>query len=416
MPLDIPQSNQLTDIQSEVVTKIGSIKNLLALPRKANVNIPKDQQISTYDYLVRVLSAFGLTPEQLINQFLTLVFDEAGELLEEKVIKAMADSLGERGISLPNINNQNATPGEKEQYKEQNLQFLTGLIPATFLQTFKQRMAKDLIILIFGGQDTDAAAALNPSASDRERIVQEAICGLGLFSVSSDSFIRDEELEFNRIKLKKELEQGSVEYEISCQKVKVSLPDDPLQFFEGGGTSQIPGGGVTPARSLQLIAEYVGGQVSNINRESNSNSSEKTFIETMAMKLIEFISTIVFPYLAGAWSLISQTSATAGLTLEDMVPSYCDIMNNPDDKATKEFARSLSNSLLKELLKIILVFVIKELKDLVLNYFAETAIRALRRKLEKQKEKFKIFDQAQDEASKASRFSSAIQSLGSILD
>jgi hypothetical protein len=277
-------------------------------------------------------------------------------------------------------------------------------------------MAKDLVILLFGGKDNPAAQALNPNSADRDRIVQDAVCGLGLFSVNSDSFIRDEELEFNRIKLRRELEEGVVEYEISCQKVKVSLPDDPLQFFEGGGTSTISGGGVTPAQSLSLVAQYVGSTTGGINRESNATTTEKSFLETIGLKLIEFISTIVFPYLTGAFSLISQTQAASGLTIEELVPSYCDISNNPDDKATKEFARSLSNSLLKRLLQIILVFVIKELKDLAIKYFAETAIRALRRKLERQKAKFKIFDKAGDAFNKASRFSSAMSSLGSILN
>jgi hypothetical protein len=134
MALKIPISSPLTDAQSELTSKIGSMKSLLSLPIDINLNIPKSQQISTFDYLIKVMRALGVEPEIIFNLFLDKVFSETGTFLDEKVIIAVADSIGQKGRQLPNVNNPAATQEQKDEYKITNRDYLLNLVPTTFLQ------------------------------------------------------------------------------------------------------------------------------------------------------------------------------------------------------------------------------------------------------------------------------------------
>jgi hypothetical protein len=424
MALKIPVSSPLTDAQSELTSKIGSMKSLLSLPIDVHLNIPKSQQISTFDYLIKVMKAMGIDPELIFNLFLDKVFDETGTFLEEKVIAAVADSIGQKGRQLPSINNPTATQAEKDQYKINNRAYLAGLIPPTFLQAVKQQLAKNLTMMIFGPKDGGAADVLNPNASERDRLFNEAICGVNLFSVSSDPIVLQQDVEYNRIALRKQLEKGEVIFEVSCQDVKVLLPEDPSYIFEGGGqftaSSTLP---PTPAQSLSILVQHVKNQGQRINNEQNANSIGHSFFEILIGKLLNYISSLVFPFLGPIFTAISSDSAATGLAASNIAYSNCDIMNSADDPSQnpeekQEFFKSLVNALLKELLRMLLVFVIKEFKRLVANYFTRTAIEKQKRRAEKIKQKFAIFDkigEAAELASKVQKYAAAAATLSSIL-
>lgn len=424
MPLKIPISSPLTDTQSELTSKIGSMKSLLSLPIDVNLNIPKSKQISTFDYLVKVMRALGIEPEIIFNFFLDKIFDETGTFLDEKVIEAVADSIGQKGRLLPNTNNPSATQSEKDEYKTQNREYIKNLVPNTFLQAVKHQLAKNLTLMIFGPKDGGAADILNSDPIERNRLIEDAICGESLFSLSSDPIVLQEDVEFNRIALRKQLELGQVIFEVSCQDVKVNLPDDPTYIFEGGGlftsSSTVP---PTPAQSLNLLVQHVKNQGQRINNEENSNSIGKSFFEILIVKLLNYISSLVFPFLGPIFTAISSDSAAAGLGASNIAYSNCDIMNSANDSSQdplekQEFFRSLANALLKELLRMLLVFTIKEFKKLVSNYFARTAIEKQKRRAEKIKQKFAIFNalgEAAELASKAQKYAAASASIASII-
>lgn len=87
-------------------------------------------------------------------------------------------------------------------------------------------------------------------------------------------------------------------------------------------------------------------------------------------------------------------------------------------KENKSFFKSLANALLKELLKMLLVYAIKEFKRLVANYFTRTAIERQKRKSEKIRQKFQIFNKlgaAAETASKAQKYAAAASTLAGIL-
>jgi hypothetical protein len=424
MALKIPVSSPLTDSQAELTSKIGSMKSLLSLPIDINFNIPKSQQISTFDYLLKVLKALGIDPELIFNVFLDKVFDEAGNFLEEKVIVAVADAIGQKGIQLPNTNTPLATDEQKEEYKIQNRAYLTGLVPVTFLQAYKQQIAKNLTMMIFGPKEGPAAEALNSSPTERDRLIEDAVCGTNLFSLSSDPIIRQEDVEYNRVALKKQLEKGEVIFEVSCQEVKVLLPENPGYIFGEGGLFTAPSTlPPTPTQSLNILVQHVKNTGQRINNEENSNSIGHSFFEIMIGKLLNYISSLVFPFLGPIFDVVQATPSGAGLTPSSVAYSNCEIMNTADDPSQdpvekQEFFKSLANALLKELIRLLLVFAIKEFKRLVSNYFIRTSIEKQKRRAEKIKQKFGIFEklgEAQELANKAKKYAAAAATLGAIL-
>lgn len=427
MALQIPISSPLTDSQAELTSKIGSMKSLLALPIDVHLKIPKDKQISTFDYLLKVLRALGIEPELIFNIFLDKVFDETGNFLEEKVIKAVADSIGQKGRDLLNgIDNPAATEEEKETYKRNNLTYLVGLVPPFFLQVVKQQIAKNLTMMIFGPKDGPSAEALNSDPIERDRLIKDAVCGQNLFSLSSDPVVRQEDVEYNRVKLKQQLEKGEVIFEVSCQQVKVLLPADPGYIFGEGGlftSSSTPP--PTPSQSLNILVQHVKNTGQRINNEENSNSIGHSFFEIMIGKLLNYMSSLLFPFLGPIFSAVNAAPNNSGfgLNASNVAYSNCEILNtanNPsqDPKEKQEFFRSLANALLKELLRMLLVFAIKEFKRLVSNYFTRTAIEKQKRKAEKVKLKFGIFEklgEAKELANKALKYAAAAATLAAIL-
>lgn len=425
MALNVPITSPLTQTQAELTSKIGSMKTLLSLPISTNLNIPKSEQISTFDYLVKIMRAIGLEPELVINTFLSKVFDEAGTFLEEKVLFAVADSMGEKGRSLPNTINPTASRPQKEQFKENNRNYLLNLVPNNFLQVSKQQLAKNLTLMIFGPRNGNAANVLNTSASERNRLIDEAVCAQSLFSLSSDPISNPQDVEYNRIALRQQLEKGEVIIEVNCQDVKIKLPEDPGYIFEGGGIFSAPGANPpTPAQSLNILVQHVKNQGQNINNEQNSNSIGKSFQETLVLKLLNYISSLVFPFLGPIFTAISSDPAASGLDATNIAYSNCIITNTANDpsqnpREKQEFLRSLANGLLRELLRLMLVVVIREFKRLVSNYFAKTARERQRRRAEKVRQRFELFNgggQAAENLSKSRRYAIALSSLNSILN
>ncbi len=99
----------------------------------------------------------------------------------------------------------------------------------------------------------------------------------------------------------------------------------------------------------------------------------------------------------------------------DFVFDNCALANDPENSSKKEFSKSLFNALLKDVLKLLLLFVIKKFKKLVANYFASTALEKQKRKLEKIKMKFKVFSKLADNADKIQKYQAALSTLSDVI-
>ena len=377
------------------------MQSLLALPFKTNKNIPKDQQISTFDYLLKILRAMGFPPEPLFRLFIEKVFSSTETFLEEKVLDAVGASLDAKNITLSS--------------SRSNADTLRAAIPATFLQTVKQAMAKELTLMVFGPRDGKASEALVPNAARRNQLIDQAICSSNIFRLSNNPSERNEDVEFNRVALAQQLEAGEVQFEINCQTVKIKMPDDPEIFFGEGGPNTLNSRPVTPAQSIDLVVSHVQSEAGKINNANNAESVGKSFFEILIGKLLSYITTLIIPHIGPVFSWLATQPAASGVNLSNTVYDNCSLEQNNGNEQVA-FSKSLLNALYIELLKIILLFAIKQFKKMVANYFALSARERQKRKADKIKLKFSLLSGVADNASKASKYAAALKSLSSLLD
>lgn len=417
MGYQIPINAPLTEAQSELTSKIGSMRSLLTLSQSKRLSIPKTRQISTFDYLKKIIETLGFTLEPLFLAFTEKVFDQAGTFLEEKVIDSFSKTLAQRGIGLPNTTVALSQINDKMVFDLQsaNSRYIKSLVPANFLSVAKQQMAKDLMIMMVGPKNAPSTEYLNPDVSRREVLINEAICSSFAFSMSNQPVVREEDLEYNRIKLAKQLEKGEVEFFINCQNVSISLPDNPSIFFEGGGIFSQTSTVVTPAQSIQFFIEYVGNQVQTINNEKNAQSGARSFFELLIENLLGSIAVIIGPYFSPLIQAVNSTNVGQNLQQEDFFQGNCYVLNNPSNLQARQFAENLSNQLFKQLLSLMLIFVIREFKKLVKNYLAKISIERQKRKLEKIKQKFSRLNDITDKTEKAIKYKQSLESLSDIL-
>ena len=369
MAFVIPPENNLTDSQSEVLSKINSMQGLLNLRKKPKF-LSKDIQITTYDYLKKLTNVIGIAIEPMFYLFINKIFDQTNGFLEDKIFKSIASDLATKGISLPSetVNSPNAK--QVREFEKINFQYIKSLVPSNFLSVAKQQMAKDLYLLIFGPKDGQKAEYLNPDPIKRQFIIDNAVCGYDAFTISTPQVIKDQTVEYNRAALKKQLEKGEVIFEISCQSIKIKLPEDPRIFFEGGGIFSIPSQIITPAQSIRNLVQYTSNQIQNINNQNNDVSGGKNFLEIMIEKIIGDMTTLIYFNLSPIFDILQNAPASSNYTQQNIVFSNCQLLNSDEQTLSqnKRFGEKLANYLYKALIAIMLTTIIREFKKLLKNY------------------------------------------------
>lgn len=425
MALIIPQNPPLTDSQAQVTAKIGSMKSLLSLPVNPQNSIPKNQQISLFDYLTKVLQTMGFPIEPILNNFIQIVLNQSGTFLEDSTISAIGGAIGSQGMQLfPFIDNRSIVNTLSQtvitDYQTSNKMYLISLIPNTFLQNLKQDIAKKLLLMIFGPQDGPSAQLLVSDPAERARLISNAICGSNIFSLSNSFVNTNDDVEFQTQKLKQQLQTGQVQMQISCQDVKISLPQNPSFIFTGGGIFTVPGNTPpTPSQSLNFVVQYVNNNVQRINNETNAQHAGQSFLEILVTKLISYMGIIIEPYLSNIFVLINNDLASrnilATIVQGQVIYSACSISQDPNSNPKKQYEANLLNSLLKQLLKMLLLFAIKNFEQIVVNYFERTALEKQKRKLEKIRERYSIFNQVAVVAEQSALAAQALNALQGVL-
>lgn len=445
MALEVPVKSVLTESQAELTSKITSMKGLLSNTFRPLKKTSKSRQVSSFDYLKEIISSMGYSPEFIFQTFFSYILDETGTFLEEKIVSAISQQLAVNGTKLPGtINTSNIPPSvhispifllqESANFntnlideriiaavKEVNINYINTTLASlgltNFLQTAKQKIVKDLTLAIFGPKDGAAAEYLNSNAQERARIISNAVCASDAFSLSNKPTIRDEDIEYNRIQLQKQLEQGEVILEISCQDVKIKLPEDPKFIFEGGGQYTVGSTPITPAQSIEILGKYVEGRTQQINNESNKDSAGNSFMQILIEKFLSNITNLVFPYLGPVIQTIQGTPAGAAYTPESLITNTCEILNNTSSNPNKkQFGENLANEIYKQLIKMMMLFVVKEFKRIAKNYFVAIAKEKIKRKQDKLKNKYPEIVEAEQKAKKTERYLKAVNELRDILD
>lgn len=419
MAFPIPIDQPLTESQGKLISQIGSMKGLLGLPFFEKSKIAKSDRISTFDYLIRLLKSIGIDPSVLLYAFLTEFFSTA--YLVNLILRATAQLAAGMGKNLDK-NSKFVLPQNPSKKDKQNLidinyywlssnsainTALTALVSAA-----QKQLAKDLTILLFGRPKKQESADLMNSDKNRmNELVEESVCGVEIFSVSSPAYVRNEDLEYNRVKLAQKIQKGELGFNVTCQGVAITLPEDPSYLFGESLQVYLPSTSTSPAQAMQNVIKHVSNQVQKDtkgNSESNSQSSEKSFVQMLVEKLLTSITTLLKPIFAG-FSLngvpmigfldvvAKETGDSSFASANCFPPGSCEILSNYDknnltagQKDKMLLLKILCNMLLNALLGYLMSFAISQFKKLIARYFAKRAANKIKRKIEKLKQRFNL--------------------------
>ena len=299
-----------------------------------------------------------------------------------------------------------------------NEEYLTKyLLPV--LSIGKTLLMKQLITMMFGPKEK-----MSNDTKTQDLLVNSVACSEKMFSVSNDP-ISDSELEYNRVKLKKELTDGKIELTISCQKLTISLPENYIEDF-GLQDNKITGGASNsnPANSVLLLSNYIQSEVQRQNTEDNSNAVKKSFIQIFVEKLMSIISTslAVSPEMSKVMDLINsdlqKTPSQQPMTTKGLCSSPCEITNACDNKNQEDFKKksafssSLINSIYSMLIAILVQKLISEIKKKVKDYVALKAKEKFEKIKKRQMEKFNSFKKISETQNKLAAYKNALNSSG----
>jgi hypothetical protein len=314
MAFQKPAEGKLTDAQERVLAQFGAMKSLLSIPTKKIKSIPKAQQISTFDYLTRFSNSIlgdGFIVI-LLKRFLETIFDPNSRKLEGMIVKSLGKSLNESKVNLST--------------KESNQKFLERTVLPELhdvMRVAKPILVAKIIALIFGKKDKlepqdyeciEVSNALFSLYNDNEPTnFSDDSLNTNLSSrpntnannnINNQINPSDVEFETNQLTEREQFENGEVVFIISCQKVKIKLPDYVFQSVEDVVKSSqksnpnIPGGRQTnPAAAFDIVSNYVGQETQRINSPANTAYTKKEFEQILVEKTFSFLPVLLIPIL-----------------------------------------------------------------------------------------------------------------------
>ena len=144
MAFNVPIQQPLTGAQSEALSKLSSMNNLLTIPFKKFFDRPKSQQISLLDFLTKIADAtLGVGYiDNLIMSFINRLFDKGSDELVSAIIKGLAAALDAKPITIKQgISN--------KDWLDQNVKQELNVA----MELLKALLIKKIIILIYGPKD-----------------------------------------------------------------------------------------------------------------------------------------------------------------------------------------------------------------------------------------------------------------------
>ncbi len=424
-----PVLSPLNENQERLLAQLGSLKNILTLPVRKQLNIAVDKQISSFDYLLRIAkSTVGQAfVDILIKKFIDEIFDPNNDKLERIILTSFAQTLDKKNKKIsnnPDISNeewliQNALPALKLVFQE-----------------IKVLIVKQIIAMIFGPKDkmtftplTNAPMAPPKSTSE---VMHDVLAAESMFSLTTSDGNEFGDTEYNKVKLQQQLEQGIVQFTISCQDIKIKLPenfDQEMDDMLGSILVTLPGitGQPTqgmiknPTIAFDYINNYVANEVQRINTQENVNAIRKSWIQILLEKLFNLLIISLTPYLLTLLNQINSENPTLNLTLVGLISSPTELKNLQqsneaefNDKSI--FMKIFLNAMYALLLSIILKALIKEIKKLIKNALAKRAFIRLQSKSKRLQKIREGVNSTQQKIEKAAVAASALQSFNDIFN
>jgi hypothetical protein len=449
MAYAIPLDQPLSETQAKFLAQIGTMKNLANFSFLNNFKIKKEDNISLFDYLIKILRAMGIDPQNILVACLNDLFTT--EKIVEIILRGMAQMAAAAKVNLDTSSSfvmpptgTNLTIVQKKQLTDINYNWLNyglgGLIYFTLssvVDIMRTVIVKEMMILIFGKPKKSEAAygndGLTYNLSRFNELIDEASCGgEAIFSVSTPSNNRNEDLEYNRIKKVEQIKNGNLSFKVTCQGVDITLPDYPTYLFKDATNGFISGtyNNISPQEAMLNVFNFTSNQIQKGTQgdtsQSNANSGTKSFTQNFLEVLTSSITCLLRPFFFGTKTTTiagvnmtalsaqgismlqdglmmfifqndsSQSVNNTFLTSLDYYPyTSCEIftkkldknsLSNNDKKKTT-LITILCNVMLNMIISFILSYVLEKAKKLIKKYIAKRAQEKARRKVEKLKAK-----------------------------
>ena len=313
MAFNVPVQNPLTGAQSEALSKLQSMNNLLVIPFKKFFDRPKLEQISLIDFLTKITDAvFGVGYiDNLIMTFFNDLFDKESEKLESAIIKGLAKALDAKPVTI-----------KKGMSNEEWLNANVKPELHVAMRILKAVLIKKVIILIFGPKDKVKPLKLPPNDYRNNFYLTQNYTDLSPDQYMDNAALADVmfttvnvasntygDIEYNIVQLKEQLEKGIVTFTVSCQDVKINLPesillsadaviDNNIKAYLKGTTTG--GGQVTyqnPAGVLLELNGHVQNETQRINSEENAAAVNKSWIRILLDKMLNLLPIVLVPIL-----------------------------------------------------------------------------------------------------------------------
>jgi hypothetical protein len=304
-----------------------------------------------------------------------------------------------------------------------NEQYLTKYLRPS-LSMGKRALVAQIIKMIFGPKEK-----INPDPEVQEKLLNAAACGEKMYSISNNPGVTEQELEYNRVELKRQLEAGKIELIVSCQKVEISLPENFEDEFDlvssedlGIPESQRP----NPAESFTLLNNYVKSEMQRQRNEEDSTQVKQSFFQIVIEKIMQYISVSlsVSPEMNQVFGVINAELIKTGqepLSSKEILSSPCEICescksgNEKDFEQKSAFSKSIINSLYSIVLSMLIRRLISEAKSKIAKLIQEKAKEKILKLIKRQKEQFDFLKKIQnvsEKVSKATEYKERLNSSG----
>lgn len=426
MAFNVPVQQPLTGAQNEALAKLGSMNNLLTIPFKKFFDKPKSQQISLIDYLTMIANSILGTGyiDMLIMKFINDLFDKKSQKLEKAIIKGLTKALDKKPVKI----SQNKT---NEEWLNDNV--LPELSAA--MQVLKALLIKKIMILIYGPKNRMNPLRLPPGTYNNAYLPDT-----GLFEdLSADDYLNNASLsdvmfttvntesntfgdvEMNIVKLKQQLEKGQITFTISCQDVKINLPQSILNSADSAIENNIMsylgqtvgGGPVTyqnPSKVLVELTGHVENETQRINNEENASAVRKSWLRILLDKIINLLPIALYPILKKILDKINREIESRSpfispnLTVENTLGLAVAIKNSISDKNLFEknsvFYKVMMNAIYSVILALILKKLVPKITKIITKALAKKRANDLQRKFKRLQARAKLLQEVAKNAEK----------------
>ena len=444
---DSIRQNGYSLLQSNGSTLLYPSQNIsdLEITIKNNINLPEyNKQIP--DFLVNQVFSFvedvfnsEISKDREVNEIfypkegtVGLIFEGQFQSVQNNNINS-DESLSEGSVNVSD-NVFTSVPEEdlieptsfsffgfrEEDIGLSNQAYLTKyLLPVLTLG--KRALVAKIITMIFGPKENMDE---NPELQDT--LLNSAACGEQMFSVYNNPSVTEAELEYNKIKLREQLEKGKIELTISCQKIEISLPENYLQEFdlEDSEVIGIPESNrPNPATSFIALQNFVENELQKQRSDEDASAVRRSFLQIIIDKIIQYVG-IAFttnPQMSEIMGFINFELSKSGqspLSAKDLCSSPCEIVNACNSGNKEEFERKsafndiLSNSLLALLLSLLVPKIINECKLIIRGYLTEKAKEKIKKLRLRQQRRFEQFNDLTGDLDKATQYKRTFENSG----